>query len=69
VLALLYDAGNPYFAPTGEWPGWPALLDQAVAGADPERFRFASVSWQELVPALPLDADARAWAADKHGLG
>ena len=69
VLALLYDAGNPYFAPTGDWPGWPALLDQAVAGADPERFRFAAVSWQELVPALPLDADARAWAADKHGLG
>jgi hypothetical protein len=69
VLALLYDAANPYFARTGEWPGWPALLDQAVAGADPQRFRFVSVSWQELVPALPLDAEARAWAADKHGLG
>jgi hypothetical protein len=69
VLALVYDADNPYFGPTGEWPGWPAVLEQAVAGASPERFRFAAVSWQELVPALPLDEDTRAWAADKHGLG
>ncbi|MBA3263968.1 MAG: hypothetical protein H0T69_16170 [Thermoleophilaceae bacterium] len=70
VLALLYDADNPYFAADGDWPGWPALLSQAVdANADPERFRFAAVSWQELVPTLPLDEQASAWAADKHGLG
>jgi hypothetical protein len=69
VLALLYDADNPYFAATGDWPGWPALLGGAVhASADPERFRFAAVSWQQLVPELPLDARTRAWAADKHGL-
>jgi hypothetical protein len=70
VLALLYDADNPYFTADGDWPGWPALLREAVdANADPERFRFAAVSWQELVPALPLDERTRAWAADKHGLG
>lgn len=66
VLALLYDAGNPYFAATGDWPGWPALVDQAVDVR--ERFRFTAISWQELVPVLPLDEQTRAWAADKHGL-
>jgi hypothetical protein len=66
VLALVYDSDNPYFAPTGEWPGWPPLLDQAV-GAD-ERFRFAAISWQELMPLLPLDEPTLAWAAEKHGL-
>ena len=69
VLALLYDADNPYFSAGGGWPGWPELLHEAVdAGADPERFRFAAVSWQELVPVLPLDEQTREWAADKHGL-
>jgi hypothetical protein len=67
VLALLYDAENPYFAETGDWPGWPALFDQAVEGGD--RFRFAAISWQELTPSLPIDEPTRAWAADKHGLG
>jgi hypothetical protein len=66
VLAQLYDANNPYFAGAGDWPGWPELLEQAV---DAEGFRFAAISWQELVPLLPLDEPARAWAAEKHGLG
>ena len=69
VFALVYDAQNPYFAETDEWPGWPRLLDEAVsAHADPEDLRFAAISWQELVPLLPLDEPTRAWAADKHGL-
>ncbi|MEA2456159.1 MAG: hypothetical protein QOI45_2421 [Thermoleophilaceae bacterium] len=69
VLALLYDDANPYFAAEGDWPGWPALLSEAVdAKADPERFRFVAVSWQELVPDLPLDEQTRDWASDKHGL-
>jgi hypothetical protein len=65
VLAQLYDANNPYFAGAGDWPGWPELLGQAV---DAEGFRFAAISWQELVPLLPLDESTRAWAAEKHGL-
>jgi hypothetical protein len=65
VLAQLYDANNPYFAGAGDWPGWPELLGQAV---DAEGFRFAAISWQELVPLLPLDDPTRAWAAEKHGL-
>src|SRR5204863_8819647 len=27
VFLLLYDEHNPYFRPTGRWPGWPALLE------------------------------------------
>jgi outer membrane biosynthesis protein TonB len=65
VLAQLYDANNPYFVGAGDWPGWPGLLAQAVAA---EGFQFAAISWQELVPQLPLDEPTRAWAADKHGL-
>jgi hypothetical protein len=65
VLAQLYDGNNPYFAGAGDWPGWPERLAQAV---DAEGFRFAAISWQELVPALPLDEPTRAWAAEKHGL-
>jgi hypothetical protein len=69
VFALVYDLQNPYFAPADDWPGWPALLHEAIsAHADPEDLRFAAISWQELVPALPLDDATRAWAADKHGL-
>ena len=70
VLALLYDADNPYFAAAGDWPGWPDLLRDAVEeNADPALFRFAAISWQELMPLLPLDEQTVAWAAEKHGLG
>ena len=69
VFALVYDERNPYFAPADDWPGWPALLGEAISQhADPDDLRFAAVSWQQLVPDLPLDDSTRAWAADKHGL-
>ena len=69
LLALVYDANNPYFAGLGDWPGWPAMLRAAVeASADPAAFRFSAISWQELVPRLPLDDATRAWAREKHGL-
>lgn len=55
------------FAGCGEWPGWAEvltyLLSGGVLGMD-----FVAVSWQELVPKLPLDDVTRAWAAEKHGL-
>jgi hypothetical protein len=66
VLAQIYDADNPYFAATGEWPGWPTLLDKAIASA--EEVRFVAISWQELVPLLPLDEPTQEWAVEKHGL-
>jgi hypothetical protein len=69
VLLLLYDAHNPYFAAADDWPGWPELLDEAVSThADPDDFRLVAISWQDLVPRLPLDDATREWAADKHGL-
>ena len=69
LLALVYDANNPYFAGLGDWPGWPAMLRAAVeANADPSAFRFSAIPWQELVPRLPLDDATRAWAREKHGL-
>ncbi|HEV7751796.1 MAG TPA: hypothetical protein VGO71_09645 [Baekduia sp.] len=67
VFGLIYDADNPYFAGCGDWPGWSAALNATLndVGAP---VRFASVSWQELLPLLPLDAAAAAWASEKHGL-
>jgi Restriction Endonuclease associating with ARP len=66
VLVMLHDQANPYFAATESWPGWPKLLTEGID--DHESFRFEAISWQELVPLLPLDDETRAWAADKHGL-
>lgn len=67
VFGLIYDADNPFFAGCGDWPGWPAAL-AATLDPDESPVRFASASWQELVPLLPLDAPAAEWAAEKHGL-
>ncbi len=67
VFGLIYDGENPYFSGYGDWPGWPVALHATLddAGAP---VRFASVSWQELLPLLPLDGAAAAWASEKHGL-
>jgi hypothetical protein len=67
VFGLIYDADNPYFAGCGAWAGWPAALS-ATLPADESAVRFASVSWQELLPVLPLDPAAASWASEKHGL-
>jgi len=67
VFGLIYDADNPYFAGCGTWPGWPSALHATLDQVDAP-VCFVSVSWQELLPLLPLDAATYAWAADKHGL-
>jgi hypothetical protein len=67
VFGLIYDADNPYFAGCGEWPGWPAALAATISYAGAP-VTFASVSWQELLPLLPLDEEALFWASEKHGL-
>jgi hypothetical protein len=67
VFGLIYDADNPCFAGCGEWPGWPAALD-ATLNDVAAPVRFAAVSWQELLPLLPLDGATAAWASEKHGL-
>jgi hypothetical protein len=67
VFGLIYDSDNPYFAGCGAWPGWPAALSATLnyTGAP---VRFASVAWQALLPLVPLDGAAAAWASEKHGL-
>lgn len=67
VFALVYDETNPYFRPTGEWPGWPTVLDHTLEAAHP-RLEFRARSWQQLVREVPLDPITAAWAAEKHGL-
>jgi len=48
---------------------WPELLTRTLNDAEQlNRLRFRAISWQELVPLLPLDDSARAWAYEKHAL-
>ena len=65
VFALVYDAENPYFGGVGAWPGWPQVLEHTLRGQD-ESIRFRAVSWQELLPLLPIDDELREWARLKH---
>jgi hypothetical protein len=67
VFGLIYDEENPYFAGAGAWPGWPAVLEHTLRGQD-EQIRFRAVSWQELLPLLPIDDELREWARVKHRL-
>jgi hypothetical protein len=67
VFCLLYDARNPYFRPTGPWPGWHGELERLLARS--KRVEFRALSWQQLVPKLPLDERTREWAQRKHTLG
>ncbi len=70
VFGLVYDEQNPYFGGSGAWPGWPKILAEAfAANADPQRFRFASISWQQLLPLMELEDETRACAREKHRLG
>jgi hypothetical protein len=68
AFVLLYDETNPYFRQTGEWPGWPALLCSTLS-AQTAGFTFKAVSWQSLISVLPIPADVREWAVEKHRLG
>lgn len=67
MFALLYDADNPYFAGVGGWPSWPRVLERAL-GRHEDKLLFRSVSWQELLPRLPLDRATREWLRVKHRL-
>jgi hypothetical protein len=65
VFGLIYDGDNPYFAGCGAWPGWPAVIDGSLRGS---RVLFRAVSWQELIPRLPVDEGFRDWLRRKHRL-
>lgn len=66
---LLYDERNPYFSGERGWPGWSAVLSEQLRGRECRGFHFRAISWQSLVPLLPLDSSTRAWASEKHRLG
>lgn len=63
-----HDADNSYFRETGAWPGWPRLLEYTL-GAREDEIQFRAISWQELLPLLPLDDEVRRWLRVKHRLG
>jgi hypothetical protein len=69
VFVLLFDASNPYFRRTNDWPGWPEVLRETLHTADANSLlKFRAVAWQELLPELPLPEEILNWAAEKHGL-
>jgi Restriction Endonuclease associating with ARP len=67
VFALVYDADNPYFAGSGAWLGWPRVLEQTL-GRHEDKLIFRGISWQDLMPRLPLDDATRDWLRVKHRL-
>jgi hypothetical protein len=70
VFVLLYDANNPYFRPTNNWPGWPDVLRSTLHTSDINGLlEFRAISWQELLPTLPLSDAEKKWALEKHALG
>lgn len=68
AFGLVYDAENPYFRTTGDWPGWPTVLRETIADYGDGSVRFAAASWQELIASLPVDHQVMRWAKEKHGL-
>lgn len=69
VFVLFYDERNPYFRQTGAWPGWPEVLTATLKTADSNNLlRFRAISWQTLLPVMPLPNQVRQWAQDKHEL-
>jgi hypothetical protein len=69
VFVLLFDSNNPYFRRTGSWPGWPTVLQETVAAQNCPGFCFRAISWQRLIGILPVPAQVRKWAFEKHRLG
>lgn len=69
VFVLIYDDRNPYFRQTNSWAGWPEVLRSTLHMADTNNLlNFRAISWQQLVPAMPLPAPVAQWAAEKHQL-
>ena len=68
AFILLFDNQNPYFRATGEWPGWPALLENRLRGHEARGLYFRALAWQDIINELPLDPGVRVWAREKHRL-
>ena len=68
TFGLVYDADNPYFGGAGAWPGWPRVLEHTLRGHE-ARIILRAISWQDLLPLLPIDDELREWIRVKHRLG
>ena len=67
AFVLFFDERNPYFVPTGSWPGWPSHLE-ALFGAGNRAVEFRSCSWQRLLASGAVPDSVVEWARVKHGL-
>jgi len=67
IAGLLYDARNPVFAGTDEWPGWARLLENLAASARGD-VTVVACSWQQLAAELPSDPELEHWLGDKHSI-
>jgi hypothetical protein len=66
AFGVIYDDRNPFFAGSGEWPGWAQILRESDSG----QVALRAQSWQDLIPLLPQRGrrGVLAWAAEKHGI-
>jgi hypothetical protein len=69
VFVLIYDDRNPFFRCTGNWQGWPNVLNSAFCRRPTNRFFFRAIAWQNLIDHLPLVRRVREWAREKHRIG
>lgn len=67
IAGLLYDARNPVFAGTDQWPGWARLLENLAASAHGD-VTVVACSWQQLAAELPSDPELERWLGDKHSI-
>jgi hypothetical protein len=67
AFVLFFDERNPYFVPTGLWPGWPSYLE-ALFDAGNRAVEFRSCSWQRLLASGAVPDSVVKWVRVKHGL-
>jgi hypothetical protein len=67
AFVLFFDERNPYFVPTGSWPGWPSYL-AALFDSGNRSVKFRSCSWQRLLGSGAVPDSVVEWALAKHGL-
>lgn len=67
IAGLLYDARNPVFAGTDEWPGWARVLENLAACGTGD-VTVVTCSWQQLTAHLPSDPELADWLEDKHSV-
>jgi hypothetical protein len=59
----VYDARNPYFSGSSDWPGWVAVLEAASVRRSTT---FAAISWQRLLARGHLSEGVVEWVRERH---